>query len=155
VNRNIALKIARQYIFLCSKSDHDNSLERKLDSMKSQFAGAAQKVYDEWEQDEKGEDPELGPGGICQNIADEISDILAHQGIDAIIADTEGMVDQHVWVIAYDPDKKIAFNIDIDPHIYESGHGYTWKKKPDIKFQSSHIDISPAEYETVEYYLNN
>lgn len=137
------------------KENKEQDFERKLVSLKPQIVKVAQKVYDEWQQDESGCDVELGSGGICQDIADEIGDVLVANDIDFVIADTEGVVDQHVWTIAYDEKNKIAYNVDIDPSVYESGSGYSWKKKSNVKFDTSDIEIYPAEYETVNYYLGN
>lgn len=105
-----------------------------------QFVASAQRVYNEWNQDENGYDEELGEGGICQDIADSFVDVLSNSGIDAIAVDNNGMGDQHVWAVAKLSDG--LYEIDIPPHLYERGGGYTWKKIPNVKFTDDFIHIS-------------
>jgi len=114
-------------------------LKDKILSIKSEMVLAAQRVYDSWEQDEEGIDEELGCGGICQDIADEMCSVLSGKEIDCLIVDNNGVGDQHVWIVAYDD--KEAFEIDIDPSVYESGSGYSWTKKQGIKFSLNDISI--------------
>jgi hypothetical protein len=57
------------------------SISQITDEVKVQLATAAQGVYDEWSQDEKGNDPELGGGGICDGIAEALADVLGSHGI--------------------------------------------------------------------------
>ncbi len=87
-----------------------------------------------------GYDDELGTGGICQDIADEISTILSSHGIDSTIVNNNGMGDQHVWVVAKLNDG--LYEVDIPPHLYERGGGYTWKKLLNIRFTPEFIHIS-------------
>ena len=47
-----------------------------------QLIAAAQQEYDVWDQSGEDGDPELGFGGICQNIAEAMSGILSEHGID-------------------------------------------------------------------------
>ncbi len=103
------------------------------------FASIAQKVYDEWDQsDEEGGDPELGFGGICQDIAEGISGKLNEMGVDATtVSATIG--DQHVWVVAKLNDG--VYSIDIPPGVYESGGGYNWQKLPGVQFSKDHIVV--------------
>lgn len=108
-----------------------------IEELKSELSEAAQKVYDEWEQDEEGNDFELGSGGICQDIAQEISEVLSEHGIDNMIVDNCGMGEQHVWVHAKTQEGVIY--IDIPYHIYETGSGYNWKKIHDVKFKPEDI----------------
>jgi hypothetical protein len=104
-----------------------------------QMVVAAQKVYDEWQQDENGEDPELGVGGVCQDIAEAISGVLNSNGIDAATVDNGGMGEQHVWAIAKTFDG--VYEVDIPYSSYERGGGYTWRKIPNVKFTPRDIHI--------------
>lgn len=97
---------------------------------------AAQQAYDEWEQDEDGQDPELGAGGICQDIASKIAEVLEQHGIDASTVSAH-IGDQHVWTIA--KVKEGIYKIDISPQVYEIGSGYNWKKRPNVTFVPDHI----------------
>jgi hypothetical protein len=131
-------------------------LYRKLLALRSQFASAAQKVYDAWEQDEEGMDDEYGGGGICQDIADEMAGVVNRRlrGADAHIVDNNGMGDQHVWIIVVQGDEKYA--VDIPPGTYETGGGYTWKKIDGVRFNANHVDVyavpdfEPDQYESVD-----
>lgn len=99
---------------------------------------AAQNEYDEWDQS----DPEndwLNGGGICQEIAEAIAGVLNNHGIEAMTVDSDGMGEQHVWTVVRVVEG--IFGVDIDPLKYETGGGYTWKKRPGIKFDNRSIDI--------------
>jgi len=103
----------------------------------------AQSVYDEWEQDDEEGDAELGFGGICQNIAEEISGVLNENGIDATTVDNDGMGEQHVWAVA--KVKEGVYGIDIDYNKYETGGGYNWKKRSSVIFSNNDIEIYPMK----------
>ena len=104
-----------------------------------QFVKSAQAVYDSWDQSNPEED-DLNGGGICQEIAEAISGDCGRHGIEAVTVDSNGMGEQHVWVVARVVEG--IFEIDIPYHEYESGGGYTWKKKPNVKFTNHSIHIS-------------
>lgn len=131
------------------KSAITSKLERKLHNIKNKLIKAAQKVYNEWDQI-NGYDEIYGSGGICQDIAEEISFILNQYNIDCITVDSGGIGEQHVWVIAFDEKEKVAYNVDIPPEIYESGGGYNWKKIPNVKFNKHDIFISEVDFDIVE-----
>lgn len=125
-----ALKIAFRFLAtrLLTKSD--------ILRLRPELAKAAQEVYDEWDEDRA---EELGHGGICQDIAEKIAQVLDHHGIESqTISATVG--DQHVYAIA--KVREGVFEIDISPHIYERGGGYNWTKIPNVKFVSDHIGVS-------------
>jgi len=112
---------------------------KALISLRSQLAQAAQKVYDEWDQSGEDGDPELGFGGICQDVAEAIAGVLDKHGIESgTVSQQQG--DQHVYAIAKTSEG--VFEVDIHPYTYESGAGYHWKKKPGIKFTPEDILIS-------------
>lgn len=115
---------------------------------------AAQKEYDAWDQNEEGEDIELGCGGICQNIAEEISSVLSMNGINCSTIEAD-MGEQHVWALAWENEESPynGYHIDIPAGVYERGGGYVWRKIPDVTFFPDHIDLYKADDETVEYLL--
>lgn len=123
-------------------------LNEKLKSVKNinddilkRIAMAAQKQYDQWAQDEEGYDEELGSGGICHLIADDLADILNDVGVEcSTVCDTS---EQHVYLVC--KFKEGVYSIDIPYHVYESGGGFTWKKKKDVKFDTSHVIIYPLD----------
>lgn len=124
--------------------------ERELTPLLPELVQAAQEAYDAWSQDEQGEDPELGVGGICQDVAEAMSGVLNGHGIDASTVDNQGMGDQHVWVVAKLSDG--VYVVDIPPGVYETGSGYVWKKRPGVVFSPEHIlvdriDSDPAKFE--------
>ncbi len=121
-----------------------------IENLRPQLAMAAQKVYDEWAQDENGYDEMLGEGGICQDIADAMANILTRANIEcSTVSQQSG--EQHVYVVAQLEDG--VYIVDINPYYYETGGGYNWKKIHDVEFIPRMISIScisrdPNEYET-------
>ena len=111
------------------KSINDDVLKR--------IAMAAQKQYDQWAQNEEGYDEELGSGGICHLIADDLAGILSDHGIECSTVCSS--YEQHVYLVC--KFREGVYMIDIPYHIYESGGGFTWKKKKDVKFDTSHVVI--------------
>lgn len=110
----------------------------ELKSLRQEFAAAAQRVYDGWEQDEAGEDPELGHGGICQDIADAIAGVLSDHGIECCTVSAE-CGEQHVWAVALVDGN--AWSVDISPYAYERGGGYSWRKIPGVQFSPEDIEL--------------
>jgi hypothetical protein len=113
-----------------------------IEALMPQIIEAAQQAYDEWEQDEDGQDPELGAGGICQDIASKIAEVFETHGIEASTVSAH-IGDQHVWTII--KLKEGVFNVDIPPQVYEIGSVYTWKKRPNVKFVSDHINFKKVD----------
>ena len=127
-----------------------SSLLSRIEPLRPQLAAAAQAVYDPWDQsDEDSGDPELGFGGLCQDIADALSGVLNDAGIDAYTQHAE-IGDQHVWAVAYDPATREAVYVDIPPSVYETGSGYVWSKIPDVVFEPDHIVLEPLDYEDID-----
>lgn len=116
------------------------NLEAKLNILKPKMAIAAQAVYNAWEQDEEGLDFELGAGGICDQITQELADVIVtNLEVDVIEGGEEGS--DHSWLIVYD--EREACGVDIPPNVYESGGGYSWTKIPDVTFTPDVIDVFP------------
>lgn len=115
------------------------TLLQVLEQLRPQMAQAAQSVYNTWEQDAEGYDEVLGSGGICQDIADAIADILPY---DTYILSSQ-CGDQHVWLVAYNDNE--GYHIDIPAFEYETGSGYNWTKRPDIIFKPEMIIIEKAD----------
>jgi hypothetical protein len=121
-------------------------LKEQLEALRPALAEAAQKPYDAWEQDEEGMDPELGAGGICQDVAAELCDAIGQAGIDCYTQHAE-IGEQHVWAVAYDEATQEAYLVDIPFCVYESGGGYNWTKLPDVVFEPSDIVIESLDFE--------
>lgn len=117
----------------------------------SHIAKLAQEVYDNWDADaDEDGDFEVGFGGICHLIADKISGYLNSIGIEATTVSAQ-VGEQHVYTVA--KFKEGVYEVDISPSVYETGSGYNWKKKKDVKFDRSDIIISrlspdPNEFES-------
>lgn len=118
------------------------------DNVLTQLANAAQKQYDMWEQDAEGYNEELGYGGICHLIADDLADVLIQHGIDcATVCSTH---EQHVYLVC--KFREGVYMVDIPYSVYETGGGFNWKKRKNVKFDSSHVvlhglDRNPRNFE--------
>ena len=126
---------------------------QKVKSLIPQLAKAAQKVYDDWAQDEEGYDEELGEGGICQDIADSMAYIMSENDIDSYVVDSGGVGEQHVWIIV-----KVAegvYSVDIPPGVYETGSGFRWRKIRDAQIQPSDVELYriDSDPETFDQYV--
>ena len=97
----------------------------------------AQKQYDDWTVDEEGYDEEVGGGGICHLIADEIVEVLDKHDVMATTVSSSHEV--HVYVVARVPTG--VWQIDIRPHVYERGGGYSWTKIPGVTFDASDVEV--------------
>ncbi len=125
-----------------------------LMELKLQMATVAQQVYNEWEQDENGIDPMFGSGGICQDIAQAIGEVI-HANTSYETATLESQCgEQHVWILTYKEDPIEGYQIDIEPSRYETGGGYTWQKRPGIVLDANDIDIFPADEEVIQSFIN-
>jgi len=113
--------------------------EFELECHREPLTAAAQAVYDAWEQNHEGTDPELGTGGICDRITEAFAQTLAQLGWETDEGGQEG--DDHSFLLASKQTEK--FLIDIPSHTYETGAGYSWKKKPGIRFQPEDLIIQP------------
>ena len=115
---------------------------KRVASLKPEICVVAQEVYDEWDEDED----EYFGGGICHLIADAIVDYLQGHDIDATEVSSQ-VGDVHVFTIAYDEDTREACAIDISPHVYESGAGYSWAKIEGVIFEPDHVWVGPVDFE--------
>lgn len=120
-----------------------------LETLKPELAKAAQKAYDEWDQDENGYCHTYGDGGICQDIAfNFIDDVFQKYDIESTnVLQTTGEV--HVYCVVMLDDG--VFRVDIDPFRYETGGGYTWKKIKDIVFEPEDIEITMLSDEPEDF----
>lgn len=94
------------------------------------LTAAAQEVYDNWIQDAEGLDPELGTGGICDRISNALSSVLAGAHLESEEAGQEG--DDHSFLLV--KTKGESFFLDLPSYLYETGGGYRWKKRPNVRF---------------------
>lgn len=121
---------------LLRESDELHSISEITPSVKREIAIAAQKIYDDW--DQEGEHDELNGGGICHIIADGIIEVLYNHKIDDCQTVSSNF-EQHVYVVGRF--KEGIYSIDIPYSIYEKGGGFTWKKIPGVIFSEHDIQI--------------
>jgi hypothetical protein len=117
----------------------ENIDKQSIFNLSNELISAAQKVYDDWEQNEDGYCDYLGYGGICQDIADAICSVLLENDIECATVSQE-IGEQHVYAIAKTDDG--VFEVDISPYTYETGGGYCWKKIPDVVFETRDLIIN-------------
>lgn len=116
----------------------------KVETLVPQLLAAAQREYDAWDQsDTEFGDPDLGFGGICQNIAEEMAGVFNENGIESFTIDNGGVGEQHVWTVIRVQEG--VYEIDIPPHLYERGGGYNWTKIPNVRFTEDFIHISKLD----------
>lgn len=122
-----------------------------IDTIKPQLALAAEAVYNAWDQDEDGHSEEYGSGGICDKISDELVytfDRLKPDNLkdwDSFTMYKEHECHTDMYVVNHQI-KKI-YEVSLPPHAYESGGGYTWKKKREH-------EINPAAFHVNDTYLD-
>ena len=122
-----------------------------IDSIKPQLALAAEKVYNDWDQDEEGNSEEYGSGGICDTIASELCSTF--DGLrPSNLADWESFSmykenECHTDMYVVNHQIKKIYEVGLPPHAYESGGGYTWKKKREH-------EINPAAFHVTDMYLD-
>ncbi len=120
-----------------------NNIKKEIENLLPLMVKEIQKIYDEWTQDDYGVDEILGTGGICDQISQKTGEILAQHGFDIVEGGMDG--DDHAFIIAIK--NKTAFIVDIPPYVYETGGGYSWKKRPNVVFSPKDFDVVKTEYE--------
>lgn len=103
------------------------------------LAEAAQAVYDAWEQDEHGMDPELDAGGICHLVAEAFVPILAEAGVEGVATVQAACGDNHVFIVALLEGG--VHTVDISPYVYEFGAAYTWTKRPGVRIRPEDVVV--------------
>lgn len=121
----------------------DKDLLFRLKTLRGELAEAAQLVYNDWSQDPEGIDEVYGAGGICDAIADAITDRIVSL-LDVQVTHGGQPGDDHSWAVI--SGKKKAYGIDIPCRLYESGGGYRWKKKEGVVFKPEDIEIFEVPY---------
>jgi hypothetical protein len=129
----------------------DNKIFSFLKSILPQLAQAAEGVYDDWEQDEEGYSSEYGTGGICDRIADEMASTYDRLRPN-ILADWESFTmykehECHTDFYVVNHKEKEIIEVGLPPYAYETGGGYTWKKKKEH-------EIHPNSFYITSDYLN-
>lgn len=110
---------------------------------------AAQKVYNDWDQDETGYCDAYAYGGICHDIAGAICDVLYENDLPCT---TFSFSIGEVHVAAVTATNDGVFFVDIHPSWYETGGGYCWRKIPGVIFTPDMVSLErvspdPADFE--------
>jgi len=113
------------------------TLYKQLLALRPLMAAAAQNVYNGWTQDKDGADDTLGQGGICDQIAQALQDVISSNLGDVELDEYGHDGDDHAAVVA--SRGKERYYVDIPYQMYETGSGYRWKKIEDVKFNSNHV----------------
>lgn len=103
------------------------TLGERLRALRPSLARAAQRVVDEWEQDDEGVDEEFGTGGACDAVARAMEDVIAQRmpGVEFRDGGQEG--GDHAFVIVLTDSE--AYAVDVPADVYETGGGYRWRKR--------------------------
>lgn len=134
--QNKQLLDKKQFVLkICKFAAPISSFSAELSRLRPQIAAAAQNIYDAWSQDEN---DDFG-GGICDEIAREISGIIAANIADVELDEYGHEGDDHAAVIATRGNEQ--YLIDIPPSVYETGGGYNWTKRVGVTFSPDDIYI--------------
>jgi len=125
----------------------ENNFENQLKEFKPLFADKAQELYDQW--DEEDIDTYAG-GGICHLIADGIVNILNDKFPHYLSFTISDSFEVHVYAaiaeitedeLENEDSGAYVYNVDIHHSIYETGGGYSWSKKQNVKFSPDDVSI--------------
>ena len=114
-----------------------DAVPAEIASLLPEIVRVAQEQYDAWQQDEEGFDEEYGEGGICHLIAEDMSSVLAPKA--RACTTVSSMHEVHVYVVVKLPSG--VWRVDIEPHVYETGAAYTWKKRPNVTFTEDDVTV--------------
>lgn len=115
-------------------------------------AEAAQRVYNDWQQDETGHDDVLGFGGICDQIASEMSNVLGKTGLRCLWARDE--LEEHARIVVACRDG--IFTLDIPADVYEFRLAiFDWRKKPNIDICADDVLVELLDREIENLFLYN
>ena len=142
-NRKKRIKAMQELLALTG----EGSLGNKIEALRPDLALAAQKVIDDWTQDEDGIDEELGSGGVCDRVSEAMSEVLSRlENVEFLEGGQDG--DDHAFLIVYNHQE--AYVVDIPPGIYETGGGYNWRKISDAQILPEDIVIEKIPRKDIE-----
>jgi hypothetical protein len=116
----------------------------EVNLLRCRIARCAQDIYAYYEK----HPPENG-GGICDEIASGIVDIVynSFDDADAQVGGWPG--DDHAPVIAVI--RGVPYHIDIPPDVYEVGGGYNWRVLEGVIISPSYVVIRRLPLETLKH----
>lgn len=115
---------------------------KHLKELMPRLAEAAQSELDGWTQDEDGFDEVLGTGGACGLIADAMSNVLAEAGFETARLGTD-FDGGHEFLVALCEEG--VFTVDIPAGVYETGYGYSWKKRGGVTLSPDDVSLFRTE----------
>lgn len=122
--------------------DRGVDLKNRIEALRPELAAAAQKVLDEWVQDEDGWDEDLGAGGACDEVSRAMHGVLSSlEGVEIEEGGQDG--DDHSFLVAYDDDE--AWAVDVPPGVYETGSGYAWRKIEGALVRAEDVSITEVD----------
>jgi len=124
------------------QSEKKSNLLSQLISLRGHMALEAQKIYDEWQPNKDGFDEVTGYGGICDEISNALSEVIASSIEDINIEEGGQDGDDHAYLVVHDSSS--GYVVDIPYYLYERGGGYNWKKIPEVSFKETDIVITPS-----------
>jgi hypothetical protein len=126
-----------------------NSTKDIISSLNPELIEAAQDVYNNWKQDEEGYSEMYGSGGICDDIARAMCDVIDKNTFKLPIGSfyLYNEYDYHTSMYVYNTETKECYNVDISPYYYETGAAYTWKQIKDVIFEEGMISIRKVDYD--------
>lgn len=109
-------------------------LGQTLERLRPQLAAAGQRIYDQWEPED-----EDGEGGICDEVAREMAQVIASRvpGIEIEDGGWEG--DDHAFLVVSRGSARYV--VDIPARIYEVGGGYSWRKRKGVQISPDDVVI--------------
>ena len=141
----------RRFLQIVLEQSEGEDIESFIHKLGHRLVGAAQKIYDEWEQDGEGYSEEYGVGGICDDIASAMLEVFETLKGDAGLDDWEGFThykesDSHTDFYVANHKEKEILEVGLAPHWYEDGAGYTWKKIPDVELKPDMLTIDDLSW---------
>lgn len=117
----------------------------ELEKLKPELKIAAQKVYDEWEEEDI---DTYGGGGICHLISDAFCEIFDNHGYECTSI-CAAVGENHTFAVVKTDDG--IYTVDISPYVYERGGGYTWEKIPHVEITENDIMIELISRDTEDF----
>ena len=113
----------------------------RVERLRGALAAAADAEVQAWNPDPETGDAELGRGGACDRVCAAMEAVLARVFGDEAELEVGGHDgDDHVYTIVHFRDGA-RVGVDVPAHVYETGGGYRWTKKPGARVTPADVDI--------------
>lgn len=119
-------------------------------AVKQAICAAVQKVYNEWQQDPNEGDPELGFGGICNDVANEIISTLTSMSNGTFEVKSYGAEEDHTATLVWNNTE--CYYVDVHWTHYERNLGmYNYRKIEDVVINPNMVTIAPEERGFIDF----